>query len=366
MEYEKLVVRLGDLVPGTHWHDGGVAYFPELGWAPYENTFRLLIDRPDATGEELPLAAPWRQWCLNIFGREPSQGDDPCMGIGWAFADVEARARELLAGFQARGGFDASLDPGAEAIRVIIQGDGSICVVQGNKRVALARVMHGLDFEIEVNIHERSRHWRRIREILTTLGGGREELYQPLPHPDFGRWAVTQPCVERLGMMNEWLGAYWSGSVLDIGCHTGYFVRDFDRRGRATGIEINRQVIEVAEAMSAFRHDGECMPRYVCGHAGDWLSASNETFDVCLCLSIVMHMFRKDGADSAWNQLRMISERAPVMFLDCVWGGYAEHLPFTIETIGKEILARTQYTEWRQLGWTRHEHRPFYVFTRKV
>jgi hypothetical protein len=52
------------------------------------------------------------------------------------------------------------------------------------------------------------------------------------------------------------------------------------------------------------------------------------------------------------------------MFLDCVWGAYAEHLPFTPDTIDHEILAHTEFTACRLLGFTEHEHRPFYVFTR--
>ena len=85
-------------------------------------------------------------------------------------------------------------------------------------------------------------------------------------------------------------------------------------------------------------------------------------FDVCLFMSVIMHLFRQHDTEAAWAILNKVSRNCGMMFLDCVWGGYSDALPFTPETIASEIIAHTQYTKADLLGYTDHEHRPFYWF----
>jgi hypothetical protein len=102
--------------------------------------------------------------------------------------------------------------------------------------------------------------------------------------------------------------------------------------------------------------DGEPPPKY---HLADLARVDLPSADVALCLSLVMYTF----PDPGWALLQRVSHAAPVMFLD--YGGrYAGHLPFTPWTIGDEIVRHSAYTEWRQLGNTELQYRPFYVFRR--
>jgi len=364
MDWEMMTVAARDLLPGAWWTDPATR--SELTWAAYEATYRMLMERPEATGPELPLYEPWNAWCRRRFGFLPTGAEAPDQGGLWTFASVERCARALLAGFQAKGGYDPTPTLSAEwPIRILITSNGRMPLIEGNNRVALIRVFHGLDYEFQVGVFRREDAWRSQRRYLLGVGGGRQRLYQPLPHPDFRTWEVAQPCIERWGMMAPVLGTSFRGSVLDLGCQTGWFSRAFAEAGcRVDAVDCDQRILQVAEIASEFREDGRPKPRYICGNLVDYLAARSEPADVCLFLSTIMHVFRQEGHDGGWAALRRISQLAPLLFLDCVWGGYSPHLPFSIDTICKEIIAHTEFTDARQLGWTDHEHRPFYVFTR--
>jgi len=366
MEYEMITARAGDLLPGAWWQADPTTC-AEINWAPYEESFRVLIANPDATGDELPLCQPWQAWCKRRFGYVPTGTELPSKGGLWAWSYMEEAMKRLLKGFQEHGGFDPDRKLTAEwPIRIVIEGNGRLLVSAGNKRVALIRVLHGLDHELQVGIHHRDDAWRAHRRILMSICGGNPQLYQPLPHPDFASWTVSQPCVERWAMMAEFLGEAWKGSVLDLGCHTGWFCRAFAEAGStALGVDENYNALVIAEIMSRFRHDGRPSPRYLCADLNDFLLSNRESFDVCLYLSTIMHTFQRDGAECTWAGLRQVSALCPILFLDCVWGGYSEHLPFTPDTLGEAIMTHTDYKHCRLLGLTQHEARPFYVFTRE-
>ena len=181
-------------------------------------------------------------------------------------------------------------------------------------------------------------------------------LYQPLEHPAFRDWEAQQPCIERWRMLGNALWLALPSKLLDLGCHTGWFCRAFSRHGwRVVGIDKDLLAIEIAsELMRPW--DGEPAPEYRLENLAD---ASLPAVDVALCLSLVMYLFPEPG----WELLDRVSRAAPIMFLD-FGGQHAERCPFTATTIGDEILERTQYATWRQLGETALENRPFYVFER--
>lgn len=192
---------------------------------------------------------------------------------------------------------------------------------------------------------------------------GRQDqlLYQPMEHPSFAGWRVHQPCVERWKMMESTGLTKDNGTVIDLGCHTGWFCRQFSRfKWFAYGYDKNPVVIEAATTFLK-QYDGYPSPVYT---VGDLNATTLRKADVALCLSLVMYMFPKDApACAGWRFLDRISNLASVMFLD-FGGQYAGHLPFTRETFGDSALLNTSYTSCDLLGNTGLQNRPFYMLRR--
>jgi SAM-dependent methyltransferase len=181
-------------------------------------------------------------------------------------------------------------------------------------------------------------------------------LYQPLEHPAFADWAAMQPCTERWEMIAEAIDIQKPGTVLDLGCHTGWFCRQFSRHGwQAIGIDRKGLEIEIAsELMRPW--DGKPPPIY---RLEDLAHAVLPAANVALCLSLIMYIWPKPG----WELLNRISQAAPVMF--CDWGGmYAGRMPFAGDWLPFAITQRTQYTRFTKLGNTALESRPLFIFER--
>jgi SAM-dependent methyltransferase len=192
-------------------------------------------------------------------------------------------------------------------------------------------------------------------EIVRKLGVSEETpLYQPLEHPDFARCPALQPCLERWELIHSCLAAN-SGRVIDFGCHTGWFCRQFSRLGwEAMGIERSADLVEIARSMEEFA--GERKPSYF---VGDLLKLPLPPCDVALCLSVAMYLF--DDRAKGWEFFDRVSRSATIMFLD--FGGmYSNRLPFNESSVGNEMCARTQFVDFRKIGNTLFENRPLFIF----
>lgn len=171
-------------------------------------------------------------------------------------------------------------------------------------------------------------------------------LYQPIETTEFFHCSAQQPCHERLNMMEPHLEG--TRTMLDIGCHTGWFCRAFTRLGIET-IGVDRSP-EWSAAAIELHPEG----RYL---TADVAEIQLPKVDVALCLSVAMYF----DAD-LWPILRKISEAAPKMFFD--FGGmYAGNLPFGESDAIEAVTANTAYTEGRLLGRSAI-HRPLFMFTR--
>jgi SAM-dependent methyltransferase len=188
--------------------------------------------------------------------------------------------------------------------------------------------------------------------------GGHQTLYQPLEHPAFRDWTAQQPCKERWRLIQS-VDLPSTGLCIDLGCHTGWFCRQFSRIGwRTLGVDTKSLEIEIArDLMSPF--NGPISPEYA---LGDIVDAVLPPADVALCLSVVMYLFNPQFGKTqrqAWGALQKISEVSPRMFLD--YGGMYCTVPASFPD---DVLARTDYTRCQLLGRTDLESRPFYLFTR--
>jgi len=333
----------------------------QMGWDAWEETFKALIERPCMPFDMWPIYPRWKAWVEFRYGRIPNTGDRREDGAAWAPHCWEAAFRRILMSFQ-KHGYRPELATGGEAgIQAIIDGWGRIIVCQGNKRTALLRMLNGLDTVVPVKIKRRSPAWEGLK---VNLLGGHDTLYQPLPHPDFETMPVVQPCVERRDMMLATEQGEKAKSVLDIGCNTGWFCRMFGERGAyCVGVETNPSCIKMAECMEAYLKCARA--KYLNVDLAEFLTQNIEQFDVVLCLSVIMHIFAKHGTDTGWKLMHDLSSLAHTMFLDIAYGGYSGVLPFTEETMPEQVLANTTYTQYKLLGHTKQENRPFYIFWRE-
>ena len=179
-------------------------------------------------------------------------------------------------------------------------------------------------------------------------------LYQPIDHPDFEGWPVVRGCRDRFDLIlsDLWDRGPARGTVLDLGCHTGWFCRAFDALGwQAIGFDRSGPWLDVAEALNAGR---KTPPAYVLEdmQAVDPFPPA----DVALCLSMAMYLDWPDG----WDLFDRVSRAAPILYLD--FGGmYADRLPFTETDVIAQLIARTRYTDGAILGHTGDEPRPLVV-----
>lgn len=186
-------------------------------------------------------------------------------------------------------------------------------------------------------------------------------LYQPIESPELESETALQPCVERMELMLAVLGDR-TGSLVDLGCHTGWFCRAFARRGwDVLGIDKSADWVEVARGLNT-GSNAENIPWLPAYRVMDLQGGGFPKSDVALCLSVAMYLFQ-ESAEVGWTFLQRVSRCAPLMFFD--FGGmYAHHLPFNEATALEHIVANTDYSEGRLLGHTAFESRPFFVFNR--
>lgn len=190
------------------------------------------------------------------------------------------------------------------------------------------------------------------------LGGPSVKPYQPIEHPHFAGRESVQPCEERWKLIQS-VDLPDAGMCVDIGCHTGWFCRKFSHNGwRAVGFDTKATEIDVARnLMRPF--EGPVEPMY---WHGDVAHLELPVADIVLCLSVVMYWFNPQFGkteEEAWAILQKISEASPRMFLD--FGG--QHNTLTPD-FPDGVLMNTTYTNYRLLGRTAFESRPFYYFSR--
>jgi len=203
---------------------------------------------------------------------------------------------------------------------------------------------------------------RSVEEIKAELleqNNGAKTLYQPLEHAEFSEWTHAQPCKERWLMITEHLDTSKQGTCLDLGCHTGWFCREFaNLKWKVTGIDKNPLAIEIARDHMA-SHGSTDSPSY---RTGDFREMKLPRVDVILCLSLVMYLF-DEGKKDGWRTLHKLSGLSPIMFVD--FGGmYSGKLPFTQENASIEFVHNTDYASCELIGTTHMEERPFYLLRR--
>ena len=173
-----------------------------------------------------------------------------------------------------------------------------------------------------------------------------QPLYQPIETPDFFHCSAQQPCQERLNIMVPHLEGI--RTLLDVGCHTGWFCRSFSRMGVKT-IGIDRSPEWLAAAIE-LHPEGDY-------RSGDVADLELPSVDAVLCLSVAMY-FGDNSESIFWK----MSHAARKMVLD-FGGQYASSMPFGESDAVEWMLKHTVFTSGVAIGRSAI-HRPLFLFTR--
>jgi 2-polyprenyl-3-methyl-5-hydroxy-6-metoxy-1,4-benzoquinol methylase len=188
------------------------------------------------------------------------------------------------------------------------------------------------------------------------------ELYQPLPALEVESWGVVRGCEDRLAMMNRFLEGQGrtSGTVLDLACSYGWFVKRFKDAGyTARGIDRDPNALHVGTCVFALGGE-ELRPARI----ETILSDTRERYDIVLFLSILHHYaLGQERAPLEFILGRLDSVTRGVLFLDTGEGHeawYRETLAeWTPEHIRSVILQHTSFTSVVALGTDGDSREPY-------
>lgn len=211
-------------------------------------------------------------------------------------------------------------------------------------------------------------------------------LYLPINHPLY-RDAVCSrfDTPLRLQLMLKEVGDPAGKRFLDIGSNTGWFCIELALRGaRCVGVDSMKEYTDIASFMAAYyglAWNGGDRQRRVWFYpmtVERYLSETEEKFDYVIFTGLFHHLLKESPA-GAWETLRKLSSRAPVMFFGSALEGEPQmegrDAPTEQGIIG-EVIAKTLYTDGKLLSrgfirdWKdRHIRpdlplRPMYVFWR--
>ncbi len=196
--------------------------------------------------------------------------------------------------------------------------------------------------------------WQKLSE-----GKKQPDLYHPIEHSMFSCCSVAQPCEKRYKMIKQALGET-EGSVLDLGCHTGWNCRAFAKDGWiTTGIEKSLPWFSSAVILNELVQNA-VKPEYENKNLFD---IDIPTVDVVLLLSVLMYLFEDEKR--GWDLLNSVSQKARTCFID-FGGKYSSRLPFNELTFPSKIMSKTKWRSCTKLGNTDCENRPLFMLERKT
>ena len=147
---------------------------------------------------------------------------------------------------------------------------------------------------------------------------GRQELYQPIPGPQFDKsWDLVRRCQDRFEMMLEFLRSRNHNlnhlSVVDLACSYGWFVNEFSQKGcNALGVEMDPTALKIGRIAYGLRSE-----QLVQSDFRQFLQQRNRHFDVVLLLSVFHYFPLKRAVGTAEEILREVDAiTGSVLFFD--------------------------------------------------
>jgi len=266
-------------------------------------------------------------------------------------------------------------------IEIIIDDYGNLVLWEGNNRAAICSFI-GLEY-LPVHVMARSDRWVKFKQQLIDEYGDKR-LYNPINHPDFITWNfINQP------MRFDWIYDFTVGyhkaelkindtsdvtydmllaggyrkdtdirhfSLLDLGCHYGYFSHMFaDYNFDVIGIEQNKMYYEGAKYLN---HYNKHFVDFINGDIFWYVSHCEKKFDVVLTLNVIYHLLKLPELCS--KMLKKIGDICKLFFTDYTLD---ENMP--IGDFKRMIMKETGFREFHSLGKNPTENREMIVFCTK-
>jgi hypothetical protein len=232
-------------------------------------------------------------------------------------------------------------------------------IIDGHHRLASAYVRG--EQASEVTVYSAKPTYLQNILLRVNQASGRE-LYQPVPTLDVATWRVVRGCEDRFAMMTAFLdeGERTPGTVLDLACSYGWFVKRFKDAGfTAAGIDRDPDALHVGTCVFGLGEELQS------ARIETFLSDSRERYDVVLFLSILHHYaLGKEVASLEFILSRLDSITRDVLFIDSgeaheQW--YRDTLPeWTAEHLRAVILQHTSFTSVVILGTDRDSREPYH------
>ncbi|MBA7617626.1 Ubiquinone biosynthesis O-methyltransferase [subsurface metagenome] len=206
-----------------------------------------------------------------------------------------------------------------------------------------------------------------MKEVIQMVANPYNYVYQPIEHPYFANWEVTQICIDRLQTILEYTGNVKGKRILDIGFQIGWFCHKLAKLGaRVTGLELSNKNVNIAYKLSAYYGFPQTNPEFIGSRYEDYLK-EGDSFDIILYLSNFHHELRDLGPETAWKNINLISKCTNLMFLDMDehhvtewmrrWSGYQSAKWET-----DLILKHTAFTRFTPLRLSHAHGRMMYAF----
>jgi 2-polyprenyl-3-methyl-5-hydroxy-6-metoxy-1,4-benzoquinol methylase len=131
-------------------------------------------------------------------------------------------------------------------------------------------------------------------------------------HPVYARGAMSRSasrdCDDRWAMIEALIKELGIKSFVDIGCAEGFFVRKAAEAGCfAIGVDQSANILELPEAAKTLDHQRGC--GFVISPLSSELVSAIPSFDMIVCCSMMHHVIRQYGLDTAKGYLRGLSTK---------------------------------------------------------
>jgi len=164
-----------------------------------------------------------------------------------------------------------------------------------------------------------SEKWEQVIQLIKEMAPYPKGMYQPIEHPFFSDWGVTEICSDRLRAITNYVKEVNGKRILDIGCCFGYFSHKLAKVGaEVVGVDVCKPKIEVCKLLSDCYDLTPSNPKFYCLSYQEYLKGS-EHFDITLYLSGFHHNIRAD-VKTAWNDLNLVSRHTDLLLIDLCEG----------------------------------------------
>ena len=127
--------------------------------------------------------------------------------------------------------------------------------------------------------------------------------YQPISVGSIKSKHSIRNSEDRWTMIKQGIEETESGSLLDLGCAEGFFVRKASEHGLfAIGIDIDASRVGLGESARMVDRQTNC--GFVLASIGEELLSRLPQFDVVICFSLMHHIIRQHGRNVALAQLK--------------------------------------------------------------